>query len=147
MDNEKSMLSRILVCIETRSREEARIHGKKKGFATVQLSTTEFFGERNPDKKEAFKKEIQPTCFAFTQGDRPRGNARDYWHPAECSFHHTGNCKHVSKCAFKHAEKTGSEPEKQHDSVTVAKTLDDILCFDFTNGFDVDAFASSIFAK
>ena len=53
----------------------------------------------------------------------------------------------MSKCAFKHAGKTGSEPKKQHDSVTVVKTLDDILCFDLTNGFDVDAFASSVSAK
>ena len=56
MDDERSMLSRRYVWNETRSREEAKIHRKRKGFATVQLSTTEFLEKRDTDRKTSFRK-------------------------------------------------------------------------------------------
>ena len=36
--------------------KKARIQGKGKGFATVQLSTKEFLGKRNADRKKSFRK-------------------------------------------------------------------------------------------
>ena len=41
---------------ETRSRQETRSQKKRQGFATVQLSTTEFLGESDTDRKKSFRK-------------------------------------------------------------------------------------------
>ena len=40
-----------------------------------------------------------------------------------CSFHQEGICKLGLKCALKHAEEDGREPQKRKNSVVVAKTL------------------------
>ena len=67
----------------------------------------------------------QPTCFVFfSNGDCPKGNACDCWHPPECFLHQEGNCKLRNKCTFKHTDKAGSESRKRINAVVVAKTLD-----------------------
>ena len=68
------------------------------------------------------EKKTQPTCFAFTKGSSPKGNACDCWRPLECFFHQEGNCKLRDQCAFKHTEKCGGQPKIRTLLVTVAKT-------------------------
>ena len=57
-------------------------------------------------------------------GDFPKENACDCWHPPECSCQQKRNGKLGNKCAFTHTEKAGGEPKKRNNSVVVAKTLD-----------------------
>ena len=65
--DERSMLSRRKCGMKHDQRDEARTQRKRYGFTTVQLSTTEFLG-KDPDRRKAFKKGIQPICFAFQRG-------------------------------------------------------------------------------
>ena len=51
--------------MKTRSRKETRIQRKRQGFTTVQLSATEFLGEKDTDRKNPSGKENQPACFAY----------------------------------------------------------------------------------
>ena len=106
---------------ETRFREEAGNQRKSKGFATIQLSTTEVHGERNTD----IEKVIQEKHASLSQRRQcPEGNACDCLDPPVCSFLHQGNCTLGNKRAFKHTERAGSEPMKRTFAVVVAKTLD-----------------------
>ena len=50
---------------ETRSSEETRIQRQRQGFATAHLSTTEFFGHRDSDRKKSFRKEKPASMFRF----------------------------------------------------------------------------------
>ena len=41
--------------------------GKEKGFATIQLSTTEFLGKRNPGRKESFREGNSPKLLRLSR--------------------------------------------------------------------------------
>ena len=56
MDHESSVLLRREVWNETRSRNETKIQRERRGVATVQLSATEFLGQRDTDRKKSYKK-------------------------------------------------------------------------------------------
>ena len=59
---------------ERRSREGKReSKGKGTEFATVQFSTTEFLGRRDPDRIQSFRHGEPANMLRFAKGDRPKG--------------------------------------------------------------------------
>ena len=86
--------------------------GKRKGFATLQLSATEFFGKRNSVLQEG---KTQPTCLTSQVGDCSKGNALDYWHALACSFPSAGNRQLGNQCEFWHAEQGWRRTEETNE--------------------------------
>ena len=80
--------------------------------------------KEGPRQEKCSMKRKPATMLRLFKGDCIVENDCAYWHPPRCSFSKTVNCKLGSKCAFKRAEKAGCEPNKQNNSVAVAKTLD-----------------------
>ena len=68
------------------------------GLATAQFSTTELLGKRDPDRKNSFRKGKPANMLRILRGWLSKRHACDFWHPLECSFHQTGNCKLGSMC-------------------------------------------------
>ena len=118
----KDQCSRGVKCVMSHDPEKKNVNPeKRKGFPTVQLSTTGSLGKREPDRKSSSGEENQSTCFAFMNGESTKGNACDYWHPPECSYHQEGSCKLGNKCAFKRTEQAWGKPKKRNNSVVVAE--------------------------
>ena len=124
-DDTRSMLSRTQVWNEARCREEARIKRRRRGFATVQLSTTEFLGKRDPDRKQFFMKGKPANMRRLSQ--RVVVPKRM---PVTTGIHVSvllaskRELQTWNHCAFKQTEKAGGEPQKRTNAVVVAQTLD-----------------------
>ena len=59
--------------------------GQDKSSRPPSSSRRNSLEQRTPKGKSPSRKENQPTCFASKQGDCPKVNASDCWHPLECS--------------------------------------------------------------
>ena len=64
---------------------------------------------------------LEPTCFVSEKGVGPIGNASDFWHPPECSFHQK---KGIANLGVRLRLRLGVEPKKRNKSVVVVNTLD-----------------------
>ena len=121
--------------VKRRSREETRIRRKRKRFATIQLSTTEFLEKGDPRQERVLqeRKNTQHASFLFffepsslSLRLTPKGMVQWRMPVITCVpfIKKKGNCKLGFWCTLKHTGKAGSEPKKRHDSVVVAKTSD-----------------------
>ena len=95
---------------ETLSRIDVRIQRKRKGKGSRPSSSPlRNSSERGtPSGKSPSGKEKPANMLSFGKGDCLTGQACDYWHTLECSFHRKGDCKLGSWCASKHTEKAGT---------------------------------------
>ena len=105
---------------ETRSREEGRT--RARGRPALHEGTP---WKEGPRQEKVFQeRKTSQHASHFKRVVVRKVTACDCWHPLECSFHQTGNCKLGSKCAFDYTEKAGSEPKRRKNSVVAAKSLD-----------------------
>ena len=129
-DNKKvSALEEISVGMKARSRERCENpKGKRKGFATLQLSATEFFGTRNSDRKETCRKgkpsqRASPLKSVIVQ----RRMLLITGIHLRVPFHQWRNGNLAISVRFGMRNKAGGEPKKRTNSVVVAKTLEKSL--------------------
>ena len=86
---------------------------KRPGFATVQLSTTEFLGKRDTDKKKSFSKRKPANMLRLSKMVIVQEGM-----PVITGIH-------VSVvCVLSTRKRLGGEPKKRKNSMVVAKTLD-----------------------